>query len=77
MNLMEFGARSMDLVDLEFSELGCLAEKNWSEAIFFESGAAWSPPKHALSLVNLYLVSKQGPLLPKIFIRHPKLSWLR
>jgi hypothetical protein len=34
MNLVEFGARSMDLVDLEFSELGCLAEKNWSEAIF-------------------------------------------
>jgi hypothetical protein len=39
----------MDLVDLEFSELGCLTGKNWSGAIFFESGAAWSPPKHALS----------------------------
>jgi hypothetical protein len=34
MDLVELGARSMDLVDLEFSELGCLAGKNWSGAIF-------------------------------------------
>jgi hypothetical protein len=34
MDLVELRARSMDLVDLEFSELGCLAEKNWSGAIF-------------------------------------------
>jgi hypothetical protein len=27
MDLVELGARSMDLVDLEFLELGCLAEK--------------------------------------------------
>jgi hypothetical protein len=47
MDLVELGARSMDLVDLEFSELRCLARKNWSGAIFFESGAVWSPPKHA------------------------------
>jgi hypothetical protein len=34
MDLVELGARFMDLVDLEFSEPGCLAEKNWSGAIF-------------------------------------------
>jgi hypothetical protein len=34
MDLVELRARSMDLVDLEFSELGCLAGKNWSGAIF-------------------------------------------
>jgi hypothetical protein len=28
MDLVELGARSMDLVDLEFWELGCLAGKN-------------------------------------------------
>jgi hypothetical protein len=28
MDLVELGARSMDLVDLEFLELGCLAGKN-------------------------------------------------
>jgi hypothetical protein len=39
----------MDLVDLEFLELGCLAGKNWSGAVF-GSGAAWSSPKHALIL---------------------------
>jgi hypothetical protein len=46
-DLVEFGARSMDLVDLEFSELGCLAEKIGVE-LFFESGDAWSPPEHTL-----------------------------
>jgi hypothetical protein len=34
MKLVELGARSMDFVDLEFSELGCLAGKKWSGAIF-------------------------------------------
>jgi hypothetical protein len=34
MNLVELRARSMDLVDLKFSELKRLAEKNWSGAIF-------------------------------------------
>jgi hypothetical protein len=28
----------------------CLAEKIWSGAVFFGSGAAWSSPKHALNL---------------------------
>jgi hypothetical protein len=50
MDLVELEARSMDLVDLEFSELGCLAEKKLEWSYFFESRAAWSPPKHALSL---------------------------
>jgi hypothetical protein len=36
MYLVELGARSMDLVDLEFLELGCLAGKNWSGAIFVD-----------------------------------------
>jgi hypothetical protein len=40
MDLVELGARSMDLVHLEFLELGCLAGKKWSGAVFFESGAA-------------------------------------
>jgi hypothetical protein len=50
MDLVELGARSMDLVDLEFLELGCLAEKNGVE-LFFGSEAAWSSPKHALNLI--------------------------
>jgi hypothetical protein len=31
MDLVELGARSMDLVDLEFLELGCLAGKDGVE----------------------------------------------
>jgi hypothetical protein len=55
MDLVELGARSMDLVDLEFLELGCLVGKNGVE-LFFGSGAVWSSPKHALSqrLVKRY-----------------------
>jgi hypothetical protein len=34
MDLVELGARYIDLVNMEFSELGCLAGKNWSGAIF-------------------------------------------
>jgi hypothetical protein len=33
-DLVEFGARSMDLVDLEFSELRCLAGKIGVELFF-------------------------------------------
>jgi hypothetical protein len=36
MDLVELGARSMDLVDLEFLELGCLPEKKWSGAVFVD-----------------------------------------
>jgi hypothetical protein len=35
MDLVELGARSMDLVDLEFLELGCLTGKKWSGAVFW------------------------------------------
>jgi hypothetical protein len=34
MDLVELGARSMFLVDLEFLELRCLAGKTWSGVIF-------------------------------------------
>jgi hypothetical protein len=34
MDLVELGARSMDSVDLEFLELGCLAEKNGVELFY-------------------------------------------
>jgi hypothetical protein len=34
MDLVELGARSMFLVDLEFLELRCLARKTWSGVIF-------------------------------------------
>jgi hypothetical protein len=33
MDLVELGARSIDFVDLEFLELGCLAGKKWSGAV--------------------------------------------
>jgi hypothetical protein len=36
MDLVELGARSVDLVDMEFLKLGCLAGKNWSRAVFFD-----------------------------------------
>jgi hypothetical protein len=39
MDLVELGARSMDLVDLEFLKLRFLAEKNLSGAIFLICGA--------------------------------------
>jgi hypothetical protein len=36
MDLVELGAISMDLVDLEFLELGCLAGIKWSGAVFLD-----------------------------------------
>jgi hypothetical protein len=33
MDLVELGARSINLVDLELLELGCLAGKIWSGAV--------------------------------------------
>jgi hypothetical protein len=36
MDLVELGARSMDLVDPEFLELGYLTGKNWSGAVFVD-----------------------------------------
>jgi hypothetical protein len=36
MDLVELGARSMDLVDPEFLKLGYLARKNWSGTVFVD-----------------------------------------
>jgi hypothetical protein len=60
MDLVELGARSMDLMDLEYLKLGCLAGKKWSGAVFL-SEAAWSSPKHALRpcLGGLRLLGKK------------------
>jgi hypothetical protein len=54
MDSVELRGRSMDLVDLEFSELG-FGRKKLEWIYFFESGVSWSPPKHALKgLVSLF-----------------------
>jgi hypothetical protein len=68
MKLVELGARSMDFVDLEFSELGCLAGKKMEWSYFCESGAAWSSPKHALSLApfSVFLVRLPPVRLPPV-----------
>jgi hypothetical protein len=49
MDLVELGARSMDLVDLEFLELGCLAGKKWSEAVFVDLELRGALPNTPLS----------------------------
>jgi hypothetical protein len=55
MDLVELGARSMDLVHQEFLELGCLVGKKMEWSCFCGSGAAWSSPQHALSILSLAL----------------------
>jgi hypothetical protein len=52
MDLVELGAGSMDLVDLEFLDLGCLARKKLKWSYFFEFEAAWSPPKHGFIFLS-------------------------
>jgi hypothetical protein len=52
MDLVELGARSMILVDLEFWELGCLAGKNWSEAIFLNLELLGALPNTPLGFVS-------------------------
>jgi hypothetical protein len=47
MDFVELGARTINLVDLVFLEVGCLVEKIGAE--IFEPGAALSPRKHALN----------------------------
>jgi hypothetical protein len=49
--LVELGARSMDLVDLEFLKLGCLAGKKMEWSCFLNLELRGSP-KHTLSLDN-------------------------
>jgi hypothetical protein len=51
MNLVELGARSMDLVDLEFLKLGCLARKNWSGAVFLDLELRGTLPNTSLVLI--------------------------
>jgi hypothetical protein len=46
MDLVELEARFMDLVDLEFLELGCLAEKNGGELFFIWSCVELSGTHH-------------------------------
>jgi hypothetical protein len=57
----------MDLVDLEFLELGCLAGKKMKWSYFCGSGAAWSSPKHALSTPSIpkYRVLEGSNFVPK------------
>jgi hypothetical protein len=49
MDLVELGARSMNLVDLEFLELGCLAEKKWSGAVLLNLELLGALPNTPLS----------------------------
>jgi hypothetical protein len=59
MDLVELGARSMDLVDLEFSEPGCRKKLEWS--YFCESGAGWSP-RHAVRKRSSSIKPSQKPV---------------
>jgi hypothetical protein len=57
MELVELGARSMDLVDLEFLELGCLAGKNWSGAVFVDLELRGALPNTPLMSPNqIYII---------------------
>jgi hypothetical protein len=49
MDLVELGAGSMDLVDLEFLELGCLTGKKWSGAVFGDLELRGALPNTPLS----------------------------
>jgi hypothetical protein len=49
MYLVDLGARSMFLVDLDFTELGRLAEKKLGAELFLRCGAACSSAKYPLS----------------------------
>jgi hypothetical protein len=49
MDLVELGARSMNLVDLEFLGLGCLAEKKWSGAVLLNLELLGALPNTPLS----------------------------
>jgi hypothetical protein len=51
MDLVELGARSMDLVDLDFFGAEVFGRKKLEWSCFCGSGAAWSSPKHALNLL--------------------------
>jgi hypothetical protein len=57
---VELGARSMDLVDLEFSELECLAGNNWSGAILLNLELVGALP-------NMPLIVWHGMVLQILF----------
>jgi hypothetical protein len=63
MDLVELGARSMDLVDLEFLELGCLAGKNWSGAVFVDLELCGALPNTPLvhKFHNKFSVKNSAP----------------
>jgi hypothetical protein len=52
MDLVELGVRSMDLVDLEFLELRCLARKIWSGAILLKLELLGALPNTPLMLAR-------------------------
>jgi hypothetical protein len=52
MDLVELGARSMDLVDLKFLELWCLAGKKWSGAVFVDLELRGALPNTPLLLAG-------------------------
>jgi hypothetical protein len=62
MDLVELGARSMDLVDLKFLELGCLAGKKWSGAVFVDLELRGALPNTPLLRLNVLLL-----LLSRVF----------
>jgi hypothetical protein len=62
MDLVELGARSMDLVDMEFLELGCLAGKKWSGAVFVDLELRGALPNTPLLRLNVLLL-----LLSRVF----------
>jgi hypothetical protein len=76
MDLVELGARSMDLVDLEFLELGCLAGKKWSGAVFVDlelCGALPNTPlflKYFLLRISCHIPSSFANLNNHLLNRH-------
>jgi hypothetical protein len=66
MDLVELGARSMNLVDLEFLELGCLAGKIWSGAVFLDlelRGALPDTPLACRAYISNFTLDVENNLL--------------
>jgi hypothetical protein len=59
----------MDLVDLEFLELGCLAGKNWSGAVFVDLELRGALPKNS---GNRTPTRSRLPLSPHLFLNVKK-----
>jgi hypothetical protein len=58
MDLVELGAISIDLVDLEFLELGCLAGKKWSGDVFLDPELRGAPPTRPYGVSLVLVCSK-------------------